>query len=81
MWSEGIQELENARSHCTNNDENNNEMEEIEVIDLCSVSRCENDPIPEGEESAMQESQDRSKHDKTDRKLVGFTTVMDDPTT
>ena len=41
MWSEGIQELENARSHCTNNDENNNEMEEIEVIDLCSVSRCE----------------------------------------
>ena len=81
MWSEGIQELENARSHCTNNDENNNEMEEIEVIDLCSVSRCENDPIPEGEESAMQESQDRSKHDETDRKLAEFTTVRDDPTT
>ena len=81
MWSEGIQELENARSHCTNNDKNNNEMEEIEVIDLCSVSRCENDPIPEGEESAMQESQDRSKHDETDRKLEEFTTVRDDPTT
>ena len=81
MWSEGIQELENARSHCTNDDENNNEMEEIEVIDLCSVSRCENDPIPEGEESAMQESQDRSKHDETDRKLDEFTTVRDDPTT
>ena len=56
-------------------------MEEIEVIDLCSVSRCENDPIPEGEESAMQESQDRSKHDETDRKLDEFTTVRDDPTT
>ena len=81
MWSEGIQELENARSHCTNNDENNNEMEEIEVIDLCSVSRCETDPIPEGEESAMQESQDRSKHDETDRKLEEFTTVRDNPTT
>ena len=81
MWSEGIQELENARSHCTNNDENNDEMEEIEVIDLCSVSRCENDPIPEGEESAIQESQDRSKHDETDRKLEEFTTVRDNPTT
>ena len=81
MWSEGIQELENARTHCTNDDENNNEMEEIEVIDLCSVSRCENDSIPEGKESAMQESQDRSKHDETDRKLDEFTTVRDDPTT
>ena len=81
MWSEGIQELENARSHCTNNDKNNNEMEEIEVIDLCSVSRCENDPIPVGEECAMQESQDRSKHDETDRKLEEFTTVRDNPTT
>ena len=81
MWSEGIQELENARTHCTNDDENNNEMEEIEVIDLCSVSRCENDSIPEGKESAMQESQDRLKHDKTDRKLDEFTTIRDDPTT
>ena len=56
-------------------------MEEIEVIDLCSVSRCENDSIPVGKESAMQESQDRSKHDETDRKLDEFTTVRDDPTT
>ena len=81
MWSEGIQELENAHSHCTNNDENNNEMEEIEVIDLCSVSRCENNSIPEGKESEMQESQDRSKHDETDRKLDEFTTVRDDSMT
>ena len=80
MWSEGIQELENARTHCTNDNENNNEMEGIEVIDLCSVSRCENDSIPEGKESAMQESQDRSKHDETDRKIDKFTTVRDDPT-
>ena len=81
MWSEGIQELENARSHCTNNDKNNNEMEEIEVIDLCSVSRCENNSIPEGKESEMQESQDRSKHDETERKLDEFTTVRDDSMT
>ena len=80
MWSEGIQELENARTHCTNDDENNNEMEEIEVIDLCSVSRCENDSIPEVKESAMQESQDRSKHNEMDRKLDEFTTERDDPT-
>ena len=80
MWSEGIQELENARTHCTNYDENNNEMEGIEVIDLCSVSRCENDSIPEGKESAIQESQDRSKHDETDRKIDEFTTIRDDPT-
>ena len=31
-------------------------------------------------ESAMQESQDRSKHDKMDRKLDEFTTERDDPT-
>ena len=68
MWSEGIQELENARIHCTNDDENNNEMEEIEVIDLCSVSRCRNDAISEGKESIMQESQDKLKHDETDKK-------------
>ena len=80
MWSEGIQELENARTHCTNDDENNNEMEGIEVIDLCSVSRCENDSIPKGKESVMQESQDRSKHDETDRKLDEFTTVRDNST-
>ena len=39
MWSEGIQELENARAHCTDGDENNNDMDGVEVIDLCSVSR------------------------------------------
>ena len=39
MWTEGIQELENSRMYCTNNDENNNEMDGIEVIDLCSVSQ------------------------------------------
>ena len=47
MWSEGIQELENERIHCTD-DENNNDMDGVEVIDLCSVSRSGNGTISEG---------------------------------
>ena len=31
MWTEGIQELENSRMYCTNNDKNNNEMDRVEV--------------------------------------------------
>ena len=78
MWSEGIQELENARMHCTDNDENNNEMDGIEVIDLCSISQCKNDANSEGKESAMQERQDKSKHDETDKKVAEFKTVRDE---
>ena len=81
MWSEGIQELENARMRCTNNDKNNNEMDRIEVIDLCSVSQCGNDTISEGKESAMQESQDKSKHDETNKKVDELKTVRDESTT
>ena len=81
MWSEGIQELENARMHCTDDDENNNEMDRIEVIDLCSVSQCGNDTNSEGKESAMQESQDKSKHDKTNKKVAELKTVRDESTT
>ena len=80
MWSEGIQELENTRMHCTDNDENNNEMEGIEVNDLCSVSQCRYDVISEGKESAMQESQDKSKHDETDKKVDELKTVRDEST-
>ena len=78
MWSEGIQELENARMHCTDNDENNNEIDGIEVIDLCSISQCKNDANSEGKESAMQERQDKSKHDETDKKVAEFKTVRDE---
>ena len=81
MWSEGIQELENARMRCTDDDENNNEMDGIEVIDLCSVSCCGNDTISEGKESAMQESQDKSKHDETNKKVAELKTVRDESTT
>ena len=80
MWSEGIQELENVRMHCTDDDENNNEMDVIEVIDLCSIRWRRNDAISEGKESAMQESQDKSKHDKTDKKVAELKTVRDKST-
>ena len=80
IWSEGIQELENARMYCTDDDENNNEMDRIEVIDQCSVSRCRNDAISQGKVSAMQESQDKSKHDEMDKKIDELKTVRDKPT-
>ena len=81
MWSEGIQELENSRMRCTDDDKNNNEMDGIEVIDLCSVSQCRNDTISEGKESAMQESQVKSKHDETNKKVDELKTIRDKSTT
>ena len=75
MWSEGIQELENASAHCTDGDENNDDMDGVEVIDLCSVSRSGTDTISEGKESAMQESQDKSKHDEINKKAAELKTV------
>ena len=51
MWTEGIQALENSRMYCTNNDENNNETDGVEVIDLCSVSQSKNDTLSEGEKA------------------------------
>ena len=80
MWSERIQEMENVHIHCTNDDENNNEMEGAEVINLCSVSRCRNDSISEGKESEMQESWDKSKHDETNKKIDDLKTIRDEPT-
>ena len=51
MWTEGIRELENARMDSTNNDENNNEMDGVEVIDLCSVSQTKNNAFAEGKKA------------------------------
>ena len=53
-------------------------MDGIEVIDQCSVSRCRNDTISEGKESAMQESQNKSNHDK---KIDELKTIRDESTT
>ena len=81
MWSEGIQELENASAHCTDGDKNNDDMDGVEVIDLCSVSRSRTDTISEGKESAMQESQDKSKHDEINKKAAELKTVRIESTT
>ena len=48
MWTEGIREFENSRMYCTNNDEKNNDIDGVEVIDLCSVSRSKNITLSEG---------------------------------
>ena len=75
MWTERIQELENAHMHCTINDKNNNEMDGVEVINLCSVSQSKNDSSSEGKESAKQESQDKLKHNKKDKMEVELKTM------
>ena len=51
------------------------------MIDLCSVSWCRSDTISEGKESAMQENQDKSKHDETDKKVAELKTVRDESMT
>ena len=67
MWMEGIHKLENASMYCTNNAQNDDEMDEIEVIDLCSISQTKNEARGKGKESAKQESEDKMKSDATNR--------------
>ena len=67
MWTEGICELENSAMYCTNNTENDKEMDRVEVINLCSVSQNKNEACGKGKESAKQESQDKTKSDATIR--------------
>ena len=81
MWAEGIRELGNAHMHCTNNHKNNNEMNEVEVINLCSDSQSKNNMFSEGKESANQESQDKSKHDGMDKMEVKLKTMRNESTT
>ena len=70
MWMEGICELENTSMHCTNNANNDAEMDGAEVINLCSVSQNKNEAYGEGKECAKQESQDKLKPDTTDKMEV-----------
>ena len=81
MWAEGVQELENAHMYCTNNDKNNNEMDGVEVIYLCSVSQSKNDTFSEGKESAKQESWDKTKHDGMDKIGAEFKTMKSESMT
>ena len=59
MWTERVRELEYTHMHCTNNDENDNEMDGVEVIDLCSASQSKNEAFVEGKEITKQESQEK----------------------
>ena len=43
IWKEGIHKQEDASMYCTENYEFDNEMDGVEVIDLCSVSETKND--------------------------------------
>ena len=81
MWTEGIRELENTHMHCMNNDKNNNEMDGVEVISLCSVSQSKNDVFVEGKESTKQESQDKLKHDAADKMEEELRTIRSKSTT
>ena len=81
MWTEGIRELENTHMHCMNNDKNNNEMDGVEVIDLCSISQSNKDVFPEGKGSTRQESQDKSKYDTADKIEVELRTIRSKSTT
>ena len=67
MWTEGIHKLVNASMYCTNNAKNDDEMEGVEVIDLCGVSQTKKDACGKGKESAKQESQDKLKSDAINR--------------
>ena len=67
MWMEGICELENTSMYCTNNTENDDVMDGVEVINLCSVSTSKNEACGKGKESAKQESQDKMKSNATNR--------------
>ena len=75
MWTEGIRELENTHMNCTNNDENNNEMDGVEMINLCSVSQSKNDASVKGKESTKHESQEKLKHDAADKMEVELRTI------
>ena len=60
---------------------NKNEMDGIEVIDLCSVSHCGNDTNPREKKAQCKESLDKSKHDETNKKVDELKTIRDKSTT
>ena len=67
MWMEGIHELENTSMYCTNNTENDDGMDGVEVIDMCSVGQNKNKVCGKGKESTKQGSHDKTKSDATNR--------------
>ena len=60
-WDEGTHEQKDMSLHCTENSKTNNEMEGIEVIDMCSENQTKNREFHEGKESTKQDSWDKMK--------------------
>ena len=48
-------------THCTENSEINDEMDGVEVIDVCSKKLTKNSKLNNGKESTKQDSQDKMK--------------------
>ena len=61
MWNEGIHEQDDIPMCCTENSEIDNEMDGVEVSDLCSACQTKNSEQDKGKESTKQESQDEMK--------------------
>ena len=61
MGNEGIHEQEDISMYCTENSKIDNEMDGVEVIDLCSDSKTKNGKRRKGKESSKQETQDKTK--------------------
>ena len=60
-WDKQIHEQKDMSMRCTEHSEINDEMDGIEVIDLCSEKQTKNSEFHEGKESTKQESQDKMK--------------------
>ena len=56
MWNKGIHKQEDLSMYCTENNQINNEMDGVEVIDLCSESKTRTGKQHEGKESSKQET-------------------------
>ena len=50
-WDEQIHEHKDMSMHCTENSDINNEMDGIEVINLCSESQTKNSELHEGKKA------------------------------
>ena len=67
-WDEQIHEQKDMSTHSMENSEINDEMDRVEVIDLCSESQTKNSELHEGKESTKQESQDKMRSTTIARK-------------
>ena len=60
-WDEGIRKEKDMSMHCTENSEINNEMDGVEVIDLCSKDQTRTSEFNDGKECTKQDNQDKMK--------------------